>query len=328
MNKPLIVTGAHGFLGRHVARRAAEAGYNVYGVGHGAWLREEWELWGLSSWHRDDVTLETLRGLSIEPLAIVHCAGSGSVAFSLANPIQDLQRTVFTTAEVLEFIRKHSPSTKLIYPSSAGVYGAVEEVPIREEAVPAPISPYGAHKLMAEQIIGSYARSFGVNSAVIRFFSIFGTGLRKQFLWDACRKLSQRDFTFAGTGHEVRDWLYVEDASSLAITALDHASAGCPVVNGGTGRGTKVAELLGQLAEHLGFSEMKPEFTNVTRAGDPARYIAETSKAIAWGWSPEKDLSSRVAEYVDWWLSEMGFAKARAAATNSATMTDRPRSDS
>ena len=324
--KAIIVTGAHGFLGRHVARRAAASGYEVYGIGHGAWLKEEWQLWGLSQWHRADVTLEALREFAIRPEAIVHCAGSGSVGFSLSNPMQDLQRTVFTTAEILEFIRLESSLTKVVYPSSAGVYGAAKEIPIRETAATVPISPYGAHKLMAEQIIRSYARNFGVKAAIIRFFSIFGTGLRKQFLWDACGKLSRGDFRFDGTGEEVRDWLYVEDAASLVIAALDQANSDCVIVNGGTGVGTKVAELLSELAGCLGLDGMRPVFTNARRAGDPARYVAENSRAQSWGWSPEKDLKIRVSEYADWWLSEMGLPKGERSGRTAGQAAQRTRS--
>jgi UDP-glucose 4-epimerase len=326
MQKTIIITGAHGFLGRHIARRAAQAGYTVYGLGHGAWLQEEWTLWGLTGWHRSGVTCEALLELAVEPEAIIHCAGSGSVPFSLANPWEDLQRTVSTTASVLEFIRKKAPLSRLVYPSSAGVYGAVKEVPIREEISPAPISPYGAHKLMAENLIASYARNFGVKAATIRYFSIFGTGLRKQFLWDACGKLSRNEVTFSGTGQEVRDWLYVEDAASLAMTALDHASADCPIVNGGTGQGTSVAELLHHLAQCLGQPDIKPAFSNVLRAGDPARYIADVTKALSWGWKPEKHLAERVAEYVDWWLREMGLPKAKGDIVASKTAETKSRS--
>jgi UDP-glucose 4-epimerase len=315
--KIILVTGAHGFLGRHVARCAAQRGYTIHGIGHGAWQREEWALWGLSEWHRSDVTLGALRQFADMPEAILHCAGSGSVPFSFADPWADMERSVVTTASVLEFIRTVTPSTRLVFPSSAGVYGIAEKFPISEESSLAPISPYGTHKRIAEELIASYSRSFGVRAAIVRFFSIFGAGLRKQFLWDACGKLFRDDLVFMGTGNEVRDWIYVEDAASLVAKALDNACSSCPLVNGGTGEGVSVGELLMHLAQCLGLNGVKPQFTGVTRAGDPVCYIAEIAKARAWGWEPEKHWKERVAEYADWWRIETGLHPKAASQSHS-----------
>lgn len=307
MQETILVTGAHGFLGRHVARCAAEQGYTVVGIGHGNWQREEWSLWGLSQWHRGDVSLDSLCQYVGSPEAILHCAGSGSVPFSLADPWEDMQRTVLTTASVLEFIRKRSPTTRLVYPSSAGVYGIASRFPISEDMPCEPISPYGTHKRMAEELIASRARSFSLQASVIRYFSIFGVGLRKQFLWDACGKIARNDLIFTGTGDEVRDWLHVDDAALLLVTGIRFASTECPVVNGGTGVGTSVRDLLRHLAGGLGLREVNPSFNGASRIGDPTCYIADIERARAWGWEPSRNWMERVDEYVLWWQNETGL---------------------
>jgi UDP-glucose 4-epimerase len=294
----VVVTGAHGFLGRHVARCLARKGHTVLGLGHGDWSRAEWESWGLSSWHRCDVTLQSLVQYAGSPAVIMHCAGSASIAYSLENPVGDFERTVATTEHVLEFVRLHAPDCRVVYPSSAGVYGTVERLPIREDSPTAPISQYGVHKLMAEQAITSHAQQFGTTAAIVRLFSVYGCGLRKQLLWDACRKFAGHDNIFMGTGDEVRDWLHVEDASELLLTALEHASSKCPVVNGGSGEGVTVREVL----THLGSSfEQKPDFSGAQRAGDPSRYIADIESAKAWGWRPVHHWKAGVDEYAAWW---------------------------
>ena len=299
----ILVTGAHGFLGRHVARLFALNGCLVTGIGRGAWNRSEWEQWGLSGWHRTDITLVALREYAANPSTIVHCAGGGSVAFSQSNPLADFTNTVETTAHVLEYIRSTAPACHLVYPSSASIYGAAKEMPILETSSPAPISQYGVHKLIAEQLVTSYARQFGTTAAVIRLFSVYGPGLRKQLLWDACEKLSRGAPIFMGTGEEVRDWLHVDDAAELMYTADEHADTQCPIVNGGRGEGSTVREVISHLAAQLPGAAM-PTFSGTRRSGDPLHYVASVDAAALWGWKAMRPWTEGVAEYASWWKKD------------------------
>jgi UDP-glucose 4-epimerase len=300
----VLVTGAHGFLGRHVARLFSQKGHTVLGIGHGEWDREEWQSWGLSAWHQADITLVALKQYAEYPSLIAHCAGSGSVSFSLENPLPDFERTVATTAHMLEYVRLHAPTCRVVYPSSASVYGTVEIVPIREDCRAAPISQYGVHKLMAEQMVVSYARQFGISAAIVRLFSVYGCGLRKQLLWDACRKFANYDAIFTGTGDEVRDWLHVEDAAELMLAAAEHASLECPTINGGSGEGVSVRDVLYYLGNLLR-CDLTPSFSGTRRTGDPSRYVADIRASNAWGWHPKRHWKEGVAEYAAWWTRHL-----------------------
>jgi UDP-glucose 4-epimerase len=278
-------------------------GASVTGIGHGLWHNRKHAEFQPAACHSADVTLDTLVTYANEPDLIVHCAGSGSVSFSMAHPFQDYGRTVSSTAAVLEYIRLYSPLTKLVYPSSAAVYGLVDELPICESAPLNPASPYGVHKLMAERLCLSYAANYDVAVSMIRFFSIYGEGLRKQLLWDACGKIECGEHAFFGTGAELRDWLHVEDAARLVEVAAASASSSCPVVNGANGEAVSVREILLQLFQAYG-TQLRPEFTGTARPGDPPGYHADmTMAAERLGWAPQIDLKAGIARYVDWFKS-------------------------
>ena len=294
----VLITGAAGFIGGYVASEFVKKGWYVINIGRGDW--SDCRDCGLTSWHNTDVNLDSLLKYAGKPDVIVHCAGGASVGFSVEQPAIDFDLTVRTTSIILEFIRVHSPATKLVYPSSAAVYGQVKNLPIIEETPLNPISPYGFHKQMAEALCQLYASQFGVSVAIIRLFSIYGTGLRKQLLWDACRKFQQKDYEFFGTGDEVRDWLHVADAAKLLFIAAQNATPSCPLVNAGFGLGVPVKEILQQVSDQFGLG-ITPIFSSKAKTGDPNAYIADISKAREWSWEPEINWHDGVEAYVDWY---------------------------
>lgn len=298
MTNHVLITGAAGFIGRHLAREFSRKNWRVVGMGRSTW--NDWREYGIAEWNCCDVTLETLAECGGNPDVIVHCAGGSSVGFSVEQPAIDFDSTVRTTSDVLEFIRMHSSATRLVYPSSAAVYGQIEMMPIVEDASLNPVSPYGFHKQMAESLCKLYSHQFGVSAAIVRLFSIYGAGLRKQLLWDACRKLEQGEYEFFGTGEEIRDWLHVNDVAKLLFIAGQNATPDCPVVNAGSGQGVTVKDILTLVSEHWVALE-KPIFSSKPKAGDPNAYMANIAKARTWNWEPEINWREGVAEYVDWY---------------------------
>ena len=299
--KRVLITGAHGFLGRHAARVFSEQNWQVHGIGHGNWTATEWKIWGLSEWHDTDVTLNNLMTYGGEPEVILHCAGSANVAFSMKFPAQDFERSVNTTVAVLEYARLQSPAAAVVFPSSAAVYGKVHTLPITENHPLHPVSPYGVHKLLCEQLLGSYAQHFGVPVGVIRYFSLYGAGLRKQILWDACSRFCRGENVFFGSGKETRDFLHVSDAARLLYAAALQADTACPIINGGAGSQTTIAQLLAEIGRALPGTP-KPVFSGDSRVGDPDHYQADISRARALDWAPRLELTEGVAEYVRWFL--------------------------
>ena len=296
--KKLLITGAKGFLGRYVARHFASNGWDVTGVGRGAWESSKAGTWGIARWIESDIIPEELETLP-PPEAIVHCAGGASVSVSLADPYKDFQDSVGSTLAVLEYMKEKAPHAKLVFPSSAAVYGNVDAPSLPENTPLKPVSPYGLHKELCERTCSHYSSFNELSISIVRFFSLYGPGLPKQILFDACRKARDGSFAFFGSGKEERDFLHVTDAAKLVHLALGHADPGCPIVNGGSGQGVSVSRLTSLIGRHWQGCP-PPTFNGQIREGDPVRLIADVNTASDWGFSPTVDMEYGISEYVDW----------------------------
>jgi UDP-glucose 4-epimerase len=298
------VTGARGFIGRHVARAFAHEGHEVLGLGHGAWTEAEHRAWGVAQWHNGEVThanLDTLAAAAGVPAVVVHLAGGSAVGPSFAQPAEDFHRSVAAVATLAEWLRLHAPASRLVMASSAAVYGAGHAGPIDESAACAPFSPYGFHKRMAELVLESYARNFGLRVALVRLFSVYGPGLHKQLLWDACTRLAAGVpvLELGGTGDELRDWLHVDDAARLLMRAAERAASEPWLVNGGTGVATPVRDIVRALTQALE-PRVLLRFNGRSRSGDPASLVADTGRLQAVGFVPQCGWPDGVAAYAGW----------------------------
>ncbi|MFA6275877.1 MAG: NAD(P)-dependent oxidoreductase [Pedobacter sp.] len=296
----ILITGAYGFLGRNVAKEYKAAGNHVVGIGHGKWYVEEFSKWGIDQWHETTITFEALININREFDLIVHCGGSGSVAFSHDNPYEDFQKSVQSTLSLLEFIRLRNPTCKFIYPSSPAVQGDLGKVAIKEDMVSMPVSPYGFHKKIAEELCYSYYKNFNISVGIVRYFSIYGEGLQKQLLYDACKKIqnSSGDVTFFGTGKETRDWIHVSDAAALLYSFAIQLD-GFQIINGGSGTSIEIKHVIHELCKHFN-KPLNVIFNGSTKEGDPIHFWAEVSKASALGWQPKVDIKAGLKRYVDY----------------------------
>lgn len=298
MTRRVLVTGAAGFIGRHVVRELQAQGVPVAGIFRTPLPVPDREALGLVAWSDGGITPATLGDVAGDADTIIHCAGSGSVALSIEQPRRDFESNVLTTQTVLEFARLRG-GLRVVLASSAGVYGNVATMPIRPDAPCNPISPYGSNKLIGELLAAQYARHFAVPVASVRLFSVYGAGLRKQLLWDACRRLARGDSMFFGTGDETRDWIHVADAARLMIRAADVAGPAAPALNGGTGQAITIRDILGRLAALIAPGR-RVSFSGEVRPGDPRDYQACIGAALATGWTPQVDLDTGLTDYVRW----------------------------
>lgn len=300
-----LVLGAAGFVGRHVCRQLAAKGFSVLGLGHGQWNTEERQQHGLIAWLDADITPATIQSICADqqPVLVVHCAGSGAVSHSFSAPATDFSRSVDTTLAMLEFARLRPTPPRVVLASSAAVYGDQGDRDIPEDTPVAPISPYGYHKAMAEMLCESYNRFFGLETRIVRLFSVYGEGLRKQLLWDALNKFQHGTPSFFGTGEELRDWIHVDDAARLLCTAALAHGAGHAIYNGGHVR-ANTREVLTLLAE-AGNTGLQPMFSGEAHPGNPRRLTASHERAaVILGFQPCIDLQQGLQRYANWFKTE------------------------
>lgn len=304
------ITGANGFIGRHLLRELASAGHAVHGVGHGALDVAKARSLGLQTWINGEVDAANLSMMAAAhglPSKIFHLAGGSSVGLSIERPFEDFSRTVASTARLLEWLRSFAPNCLLIVASSAAVYGIGHAGPISEDAPLTPMSPYGEHKLMMEQLCRSYARSYGLGCVVVRLFSVYGPDLRKQLLWDICSRLKAGEpaLTLGGTGAEIRDWTDVRDVARLLAQASEFSlQEDLRVINGGSGVGTSVAGIAHGLIRHWG-SSTSVGYSGLARPGDPTSLLANPERLREIGFEWRIPLDRGLADYVSWFREQV-----------------------
>lgn len=301
----LVVIGAAGFIGRYVCRYFSTFGWRVIGVDNVS--AENAPVAFLAAYHSINLPSSALvKILSAEkPTLCVHCAGRASVALSLTDPLADYHAGPVLTFELLNVLRETTPDCRLIFLSSAAVYGNPSRLPISESQEPVPISPYGFHKWQSEQICTEFATVYGLRTASLRIFSAYGPGLRRQVLWDICRKvISEGRLALQGSGAESRDFVHAQDIATAIRTVADNGSMKGEVYNLASGQETTIKELASLVLKVAG-STLSPEFDGVVPSGVPLNWRADISKIEALGFSPSITLERGVAQLVDWCKPEL-----------------------
>jgi UDP-glucose 4-epimerase len=155
---------------------------------------------------------------------------------------------------------------------------------------------------MMEQLCQSYAETFGMRTLVARLFSVYGPELRKQLLWDVCSQLQQDGQTpvLGGTGAEIRDWTDVRDVARMLTTIAElPRPEKFRVINGGSGRGTSVAEIAGMLVRNWG-NDVAVRYSGIVRSGDPPSLLADDAALCRLPFEWQISLEQGIADYVKW----------------------------
>lgn len=275
INMRILITGCHGFIGKSLAQYALLRGHQVLGV---ARSEQTAAIAGMEfrQCHLDQAAfLEALN--RFRPEVVFHAAGSASVGYSFQQPRADFLKAVDTWAIVLEAVRRADVNPLVIFPSSASVYGNPSRLPVAEYARLQPISPYGFHKVICEQLAQEYCLCFGLNVVVARLFSTIGPHQQRLLVWELFRQaLNGDDLTIQGSGNETRDFLHIDDISHYLLGVMEKAPPGFTAVNVASGQSTSVRRIAELIIQQMA-SGQRIVALNKDLPGDPKHWQADTA---------------------------------------------------
>lgn len=295
--KKILILGSEGFIGSHLVQFFSKLGIQVFGGD----LFETSSVSGYNYFKISRLSPEwedVLRNYSFD--VCINAAGSGNVSYSMSHPLQDFEANTLDVIRILDAIRKFNHRCRYVNISSAAVYGNVTQLPITEESPIRPLSAYGWHKWMSEQICREYQHVYGISTVILRPFSVYGNGLRKQLLWDIYQKVSSSsDVKLFGTGKESRDFIHVGDLCALIDIIIRNAPFQAEVYNAGSGQETQVSTIAAYFSAYFS-EEVRITFSGEQRPGDPLNWQADISKAKALGFVPSVSVQQGIADYVAW----------------------------
>ncbi|MBN1536757.1 MAG: GDP-mannose 4,6-dehydratase [Anaerolineales bacterium] len=305
----VLVTGGAGFIGSHLVEKLVEVGMKVaiiddFSSGHIQNLKNVAEK--VEIHEKDIIALDWKDFLENNHFDyIFHLAGNAYVPPSIENPAHDYKVNLYGTFRLLEALRESAWKGKLIFASSAAVYGNPLSTPIKETDPTIPISPYGVAKLAAERYIEVFSKIYDLKAVSLRFFSLYGPRQKKQVVFDFCRKIEQNKekLHIFGDGSQVRDFNYVTDTVEALLLTAQVAPAQGEVYNVASGKESSISDLAKNLCDIFRIS---PEivYSGSVRPGDADKWAVNISSLMSLGYHPVVSLQEGLQRTVDWYLSD------------------------
>jgi nucleoside-diphosphate-sugar epimerase len=300
-----IVTGAAGFIASHLCESLLVQGNEVVGIDSFTDFydpsRKQANVATLHEWDRFRLLRADLLTAPLERIfegadVVFHLAGQPGVRPSWGQEFAAyVDRNIRATQRVLESAQD-MPLRKLVYASSSSVYGDAEEYPTSEIVCPRPVSPYGVTKLAAEHLCELYRTTFGVPTASLRLFTVYGPRQRPDMAFSrmVSSALSGHPFTLYGDGEQTRDFTFVDDVVDAMLRVADSGWTG--VANVGGGARTSMKEVV-RVIEGLA-GPMRLAYARAQQ-GDVRHTAADTTLARAgFGYQPKVELADGLARMV------------------------------
>jgi UDP-glucose 4-epimerase len=313
--KKVLITGAAGFVGRHLTAYLKNKGYEIVGMDNFQHPVKNWEEIASDVLYGDVTAISKYVigdrvGILGFPFTetdfdvVVHLAATISVDYSLEDPWYSIYNNVIGTLNMLEFCRIYD--IKLVYVSTCEVYGTLQykDRPMDEKHPLNPQHPYGASKLAGEFLCQTYMKTYGLEVNIMRPFNIFGPYQREDDYGAVIAIFTRRALQgeppiIHGDGNQTRDYVFVDDIVRAYEIAINEVFKGEPV-NFGSGRETSINELADLVLKFTGRTDLKP-IHGPPRPNDIRRSWCDASKAYElFGWKAEISFEEGLKRYINW----------------------------
>ncbi|OOQ59461.1 NAD-dependent epimerase/dehydratase family protein [Mucilaginibacter pedocola] len=290
----ILIIGSMGFIGSHA--------YKYFSAKHQVWGADVVPNPGADNYYQLEKTDTDYTPVFNKHTfdICINASGNGSVPISINKPVFDFELNVTNTIKLLDAIRIHSPACKFINMSSAAVYGNPPSLPVTEDLPLKPMSPYGWHKLYAEQICKEYYYMYNLQTINLRLFSVYGEGLKKQLFWDTYQKCqSAKEIELFGSGNETRDFIYIGDLMKALECVVHRGLFNGEAINVSSGIETTIKEAATIFCASVD-EKIKLKFNNIVKPGDPFHWRADISTLCGWGFAPHTTIQDGLKNTAQW----------------------------
>jgi len=317
METPLrcVVTGCAGFIGSHLAEALISRGHHVVGIDcfvdyypRATKLANLAGMRGspLFTFVEADLLHCDLHGILDGADCVFHQAAQAGVRASWGQNFSIYtQNNILATQRLLEAAKEH-PLRRFVYASSSSVYGDAPELPVTEDALPRPISPYGVSKLAAEHLCRLYWVNYGVPTVSLRYFTVYGPRQRPDMGFHKFIRalLTGEEITVYGNGEQTRDFTYISDAVAANLACMEADVAG-QVFNIGGGSRISVNRVLSILESISGRKAIVRRVES--QKGDVRDTYADTSRAREMlGFRPSVPIEEGLRMELEWLSAVLG----------------------
>ena len=301
-NKNVLITGGAGFIGSNLVKYLIEEGNSVtvldnFMSGYRSNLKLFPSIRIIKGDVRDKNVVETaMKGAEI----VFHLAASVGNKRSIDNPIMDAEINVIGTLQVLEAVRKEGVR-KIVTSSSAGIFGELKTIPIKEDHPIEPDSPYGCTKLCEEKLCLSYSKLYDIEVICLRYFNVYGQNQRFDAYGNVIpifvfRMLRNEPILIYGDGEQTRDFVHVNDVVQANIKAADIEGIS-GAFNIASGKRVTINRLVEIISKK---NEVKIEYI-AERQGDVRHSLADISLAHEkFNYTPNVELEWGIKNYIKW----------------------------
>lgn len=290
----ILITGGAGFIGGHLSIHLSKRGFDIIALDN----LERSSMTKILEENNIEILRKDLRTIDEIPRVdvVIHTAAYIDVAESIEKPYEYL---VNNTAVVGKLAKKTlDQGSRIVYTSTAAVYGEPLYIPIDENHPRKPISPYGLSKLLGEEILGFYSERYGLKYTILRLFNVYGPCQNKTYAGVISRfierALSRTPLVIHGDGSQTRDFIHVEDVARLVEIIVEKDITG--VYNVGSGKATSIRKLAEMVLE---ISNLELDIIHTPpRPGDIKHSVADIRRAMDLGWAPRIELSNGLSRLI------------------------------